>query len=129
MPFGWGEHSKEHKDLQAVNSLDPDNHEHKAALSHELIAGAAAYEAAKAYEKHCAEKNGGQPTSHAEAKKIMAAAGAMFIDHLFETKGLDAIDKHKEKKEQLKKEAAEQAYEAGKKTQAETSEVIFVEEA
>lgn len=38
-----------------------DNHaeftgsEHKAELSHELIAGAASYEAAKAYEKHVAE--------------------------------------------------------------------------
>lgn len=36
---------------------------HKASLSHELIAGAAAFEAAKAYEKHCAEN--GKPDSHA----------------------------------------------------------------
>ncbi|KAJ7754245.1 hypothetical protein DFH07DRAFT_503951 [Mycena maculata] len=127
MPFGWHEDSQAHKDHQHVNNIDPGNHEHKAALSHELIAGAAAYEAAKAYEKHCEEKNGGQPTSHAEAKKIMAAAGAMFIDHLFETKGLDAIDKHKEKKEQLKKEAAEQAYDAGKRTQQQSNQMVFAD--
>lgn len=31
--------------------------EHEASFAHELIAGAASYEAAKAYEKHC-EQNG-----------------------------------------------------------------------
>ncbi|KAJ6566498.1 hypothetical protein B0H19DRAFT_1137975 [Mycena capillaripes] len=31
------------------------NAPHKASLSHELIAAAASFEAAKAYEKHCAE--------------------------------------------------------------------------
>ena len=44
-------------------SLKVQNAPHKAALSHELIAGAAAYEAAKAYEKHVAKN--GQPDNHA----------------------------------------------------------------
>ena len=61
-------------------------HEHKAKLSHELIAGAAAYEvwlhlifffdvltnipqAAKAYQAHCAKH--GKPPSHEKAKEIL----------------------------------------------------------
>ncbi|KAH7885466.1 hypothetical protein F5I97DRAFT_1885800 [Phlebopus sp. FC_14] len=71
------------------------NEPHKAKLSHELIAAAASYEAMKAYNDHC-EKNG-KPVSHSTAKEIMAAAGGAFIDGLFESKGLDAIDDLKKK--------------------------------
>jgi hypothetical protein len=82
---------------------------HKAALSHELIAAAASYEvrrclsfprlaladrasscqAAKAYEKHCAEN--GQPESHAKAKELFAAFSGAFVDRMVETKGVCAI--------------------------------------
>ncbi|KAJ7908378.1 hypothetical protein B0H13DRAFT_1617535 [Mycena leptocephala] len=68
---------------------------HKAALSHELIAAAASYEAAKAYEKHCAEN--GQPESHAKAKELFAAFSGAFVDRMVETKGLDFVDKEKAK--------------------------------
>ncbi|OAX35130.1 hypothetical protein K503DRAFT_746368 [Rhizopogon vinicolor AM-OR11-026] len=67
--------------------------EHKAQLSHELIAAAASYEAMKAYNKHC-EKNG-TPASHDTAKEIMAAGAGFFIDRIVETKGLDFFDKQK----------------------------------
>ena len=61
--------------------------QHKAELSHELLSGAAAFavmtlllflfinvlidilQAAKSYEKHCAEN--GKPTSHAAAKELL----------------------------------------------------------
>ncbi|KAF7317406.1 hypothetical protein HMN09_00476900 [Mycena chlorophos] len=69
---------------------------HKAALSHELIAAAASYEAAKAYEKHCAAN--GKPDNHAKAKELMAGFAGMFIDRIVETKGLDYVDKQKAKK-------------------------------
>jgi hypothetical protein len=55
-------------------------------LSHELIAAAASYEAAKAYEKHC-EVNG-KPDSHAKAKEILAGFTGAFIDRMVETKGV-----------------------------------------
>ena len=42
---------------------------HKAKLSHELIASAAAYEAAKAYQEHQARH--GKPPSHQKAKEIL----------------------------------------------------------
>jgi hypothetical protein len=94
------------------------NAPHKAELSHELIASAASYEAAKEYEDHCAE-NGkfpipvikatrvtcpGQPESHAKAKELLAGLAGAFIDRIVETRGLDFVDKEKAKhhaKEQL----------------------------
>jgi hypothetical protein len=66
-------------------------------VSHELIGGAAAYEAAKAYENHCAAN--GQPASHAEAKELFAGFAGAFVDREVETKGLDFIDKEKAKRE------------------------------
>lgn len=71
------------------------NSPHKAALSHELIAAAASYEAAKAYEKHREEN--GHPDSHAKAKEILAGLSGAFIDRIVETKGLDFVDKQKAK--------------------------------
>ncbi|PVG02531.1 hypothetical protein CPB86DRAFT_697391 [Serendipita vermifera] len=70
---------------------------HKAEWSHELIAAAASYEAAKAYEKHVSEN--GQPATHAEAKEIMAAIIGGFVDREVETKGLDFIDREKAKRD------------------------------
>ncbi|PPQ94019.1 hypothetical protein CVT25_009867 [Psilocybe cyanescens] len=83
------------------------NAPHKAALSHELIAAAASYEAAKAYEKHCEEN--GQPESHAKAKELLAAFSGAFVDRIVETKGLDFVDKEKAKhhaKQQLSEVSA-----------------------
>ncbi|KAE9410553.1 hypothetical protein BT96DRAFT_969556 [Gymnopus androsaceus JB14] len=73
---------------------------HKAEVSHELISGAAAYEAAKAYENHCAAN--GQPDSHAKAKELIAGFVGAFVDREVETKGLDFIDKEKAKREAKK---------------------------
>ncbi|CAO3639736.1 unnamed protein product [Cunninghamella blakesleeana] len=80
--------------------------EHKAKLSHELIAGAAAYEAIKAYNEHC-EKNG-KPASHAKAKEILGGLAGGLLTKLIETKGLDALDKYKA--EQHAKEQLENYY-------------------
>ncbi|KAI8644121.1 hypothetical protein BD408DRAFT_413754 [Parasitella parasitica] len=80
------------------------SHEHKGHLSHELIAGAASYEAVKAYNDHC-ERNG-KPNDHAKAMSIFAGFAGAAIDKLVETKGLDFIDKQK-----AKRHAEEQAKE------------------
>ena len=78
---------------------------HEASFTHELIAGAAAYEATKAYQKH--KEKEGQPSDHAKAKRILSVpststssrsaltphpfsagfAGA-FVDRVVETKGV-----------------------------------------
>ncbi|KAF7366967.1 hypothetical protein MSAN_00955400 [Mycena sanguinolenta] len=85
-----------HESDEAQAYQEVTNAPHKAALSHELIAAAASYEAAKAYEDHC--KKNGKPDSHAKAKELMAGFAGLFIDHIVETKGLDAIDKQKAKR-------------------------------
>ncbi|KAI0638197.1 hypothetical protein C8Q77DRAFT_1047592 [Trametes polyzona] len=72
------------------------NAPHKAELSHELIAAAASYEAAKAYEQHCERE--GKPQSHEKAKEIMAGFAGAFVDRIVETKGLDFIDREKAKR-------------------------------
>ncbi|THH01735.1 hypothetical protein EW026_g986 [Hermanssonia centrifuga] len=72
------------------------NAEHKSSISHELIAAAASYEAAKAYEQHC-ERNG-KPESHQKAKELLAGFAGAFIDREVETKGLDFVDKEKAKR-------------------------------
>ncbi|KAH9969734.1 hypothetical protein BC827DRAFT_29005 [Russula dissimulans] len=103
---------EDHKD-----AYDDYSSKHKAQLSHELIAGAAAYEAAKAYQDHQAKN--GKPASHEKAKSFAyelffmcqqpvltylcsVAAAAAFIDKEFESKGLDFLDKEKAKHEAKK---------------------------
>lgn len=44
-----------------VYNMDAGNEEHKSKLSHELIGGAAGFEAMKAYEQHCQQN--GKPQS------------------------------------------------------------------
>ncbi|PCH41002.1 hypothetical protein WOLCODRAFT_137127 [Wolfiporia cocos MD-104 SS10] len=91
--MGWFSEDSE----QAVAYDQVVNAPHKAELSHELIAAAASYEAAKAYEKHC--QTNGQPQSHAEAKALLAGLTGAFVDRMVETKGLDFIDKERAKKQ------------------------------
>ncbi|KAG2215082.1 hypothetical protein INT45_003149 [Circinella minor] len=69
---------------------------HEGSFTHELIAGAAAYQAAKAYNEHCEKE--GKPQDHAKAKQLLAGLAGGVVDKLIETKGLDAIDKIKAKR-------------------------------
>jgi len=77
------------------------NAPHKAKLSHELIASGVAYEAAREYEKHV-EKHG-KPANHKAAVEIIAGLTGGLVDRIFETKGLDIIDKEKTKHQAKKK--------------------------
>ncbi|KAG6831599.1 hypothetical protein H0H92_009072 [Tricholoma furcatifolium] len=70
-----------------------DGGDHQAKFSHELIAGAAAYEAEKAYADHCAAN--GQPQSHQKAKEIVAGFAGAFADRMIETKGMDWVDRER----------------------------------
>ncbi|BCS25179.1 DUF3759 domain-containing protein [Aspergillus puulaauensis] len=80
---------------QEYHNLDHANEEHKSKFSHELVSGAASWEAMRAYEHHC-EKNG-KPQSHAHAKELLAGFAGAFVDKEVESKGLDFIDKEKAK--------------------------------
>ncbi|KAI8583929.1 hypothetical protein K450DRAFT_220654 [Umbelopsis ramanniana AG] len=70
---------------------------HKSSWSHELIGGAAGFAAMKAYEAK--EAREGKPQSHAFAKELIAGIAAAEADKLFETKGLNFIDREKAKHE------------------------------
>jgi len=91
--MGWFD--GETNEAQAYQEYQNTPDEHKAKISHELIGGAAAFEAAKAYEDHCAKN--GQPASHAQAKEILAGFAGAFIDREFETRGLNTIDRERAK--------------------------------
>ncbi|KAF9993615.1 hypothetical protein BGZ79_001700 [Entomortierella chlamydospora] len=80
--FGFGE---QHEQVYGGKA-------HESSWSHELIAGAAAFEAMKSYEKSH-DPNG----NHQFAKEAFAALAAAETDKLFETKGLDFLDREKAK--------------------------------
>ncbi|KAG5654007.1 hypothetical protein H0H81_008316 [Sphagnurus paluster] len=71
--MGW--FSDDSSQAQAYNQVT--NSTNKASLPHELIAAAASYEAAQAYEKHCAKN--GKPPSHAKAKELLCALQSLLL--------------------------------------------------
>jgi len=81
------------------------NSRHKPELSHELLAGAASFYAARKYEEHVSEN--GPPANHALAKELLAGFTGAFVDREVETRGLDFYDKEKAKRDAKKR--AEQA--------------------
>ncbi|KAK3325587.1 hypothetical protein B0H66DRAFT_599739 [Apodospora peruviana] len=69
--------------------------EHKAKFSHELVGGAAAFEAMHLWEKE--QRKEGKQVSHGVAKEALAALAAAEADKLVETKGLDFVDRERTK--------------------------------
>ena len=87
---------------QVYNAPQQQQEQHKSSWTHELIAGAAAFEAMKAYEnKRQADGN----HDHTFAREMLAAVAAAEADKLIETKGLDFIDR-----ERAKRQAVQQAH-------------------
>ncbi|KAF2090682.1 putative CipC-like antibiotic response protein [Saccharata proteae CBS 121410] len=87
--FGWGE---SHDAYQEVYNKDEGN---QSSLSHELVAGGAAFAGFKAFEDH--QRKEGKPVSHAFAKELLAGFAAAEVDKLAETKGEDFVDKERAK--------------------------------
>ncbi|KAJ5823580.1 hypothetical protein N7447_005920 [Penicillium robsamsonii] len=100
--MGW--FSDDSNQAQAYNTYN-DQPEHDPSVIHELIAGAASYEAAKAYENHVAQN--GEPDSHAKAKEILAGFAGAFVDREVESRGLDFVDR-----ERAKYDARQQVHDA-----------------
>lgn len=86
--FGFGEHQEVY---------GGETHESK--FSHELIAGAASFEAMKLFEDR--QRREGQPVSHAFAKELLAGIAGGEVDKLFETKGLDFLDRERAKRQAI----------------------------
>jgi len=92
--MGWFDNTdaaQANNDYQNYDTSSPPESEHQASKVHELIGGAAAFEAAKAYEDHCARN--GRPPTHALAKEALAGIAGAFIDREVETRGLDEVSK------------------------------------
>ncbi|KAF4984064.1 hypothetical protein FZEAL_677 [Fusarium zealandicum] len=87
------------------------NRPHEAKWSHELLGGAAAFEAAKVYEDHASQN--GHPDSHAKAKEFLAGAIGAFVDREVETRGLDYVDTEKAKRH-AQRQAEEQLAQQGR---------------
>ncbi|KAI5303605.1 hypothetical protein KEM56_007375 [Ascosphaera pollenicola] len=98
--FGWHDSEKAHQDVYNGEELE----HHHAKFSHNVIAGAASYQAMKAYSEHKAKNGDEGADKHATAKNIIAGLVGAEVDRLAESKGRDAWDRHK-----LKKQAEENA--------------------
>ncbi|KAF9976804.1 hypothetical protein BGZ73_007711 [Actinomortierella ambigua] len=90
--FGFGQHEESYAKVYGGG-------EHHSSWTHELIAGAAAFEAMKKYEND----HGG---NHKLTKEILAAMAGAEADKLFETRGLDWLDREKARR-QAQEHAAE----------------------
>ncbi|KAJ6261557.1 hypothetical protein Dda_4227 [Drechslerella dactyloides] len=75
---------------------------HEGKLGHELLAGAAAFSSIHIFEEQQRKK--GEPVNHEFAKELLGGLAAMEADKLVETKGRDAWDR-----ERVKRQAREQA--------------------
>ncbi|KAG0174427.1 hypothetical protein DFQ28_007698 [Apophysomyces sp. BC1034] len=78
-----------------IEAIETPTEEHKSSISHQLLAGAAAFEAMRLYNKK--KEESGEEVSHSTAKELLAAFTGATVDRLVETKGLDFIDKEKAK--------------------------------
>jgi hypothetical protein len=105
MPAWLHSNSEEVSNLSTVENTPQ---EHRAHLTHEVLAGAAAAYAAKKWEDHEEKKTGEKP-KHEGLKEFAAGAAASFLTHIVETKGRDAIDEHKRKK--LQEDATKKIHE------------------
>lgn len=89
--FGLGSHE------QVYGSENP---EHQSKFSYELVAGAISFAATKMYEDR--QRKEGKEVKHAFAKEAIAGLIVGEADKLFETKGLDHLDKERVKREAQK---------------------------
>ncbi|PWN48409.1 hypothetical protein IE53DRAFT_319443, partial [Violaceomyces palustris] len=72
-----------------------DSQAHEGKWTHEALAGGAAFAAMREYEK--SQERKGEHPKHALAKEVLAGIAGAEVDKLFETKGLDFLDREKAK--------------------------------
>jgi len=102
--MGWFDSFTQNDDYQqSPHASVYEEKQHQSSWTHELVGGAAGFEAMRLYEQH--EAANGKAPSHQIAKEVLAGIAAAEVDKLFETKGLDSIDR-----ERAKHHAKQQAY-------------------
>ncbi|KAF7730411.1 hypothetical protein EC973_002217 [Apophysomyces ossiformis] len=95
-------HEEYYERINNIEVIENPTEEHKSSITHQLLAGAAAFEAMRLYNKKKEEE--GEAVDHATAKEFLAAFTGATVDRLVETKGLDWLDREKAK-HQAKEEA------------------------
>jgi hypothetical protein len=83
-----------HEAEDAYNQVHGDKPPHE--VTHELVAGAAGFEALRLFEKH--REKEGAPEHHALAKEMLAGFAAAEVEKLFEKGVYDHLDREKAKK-------------------------------
>ncbi|SGZ56247.1 CIC11C00000000342 [Sungouiella intermedia] len=96
--FGFGDQEDAHAAIYGE--------QHEGKFSHELVAGGASFAAFKMFEDR--QRREGKPVSHAFAKEMLAGIVGGEVDKLFETKGLDYLDRDEAKRRAY--ENVEQSY-------------------
>ncbi|OOF94774.1 hypothetical protein ASPCADRAFT_406634 [Aspergillus carbonarius ITEM 5010] len=87
MAWGWEQSDDAHREVYGEQK------KHEGHLSHQVIAGAASFEAMKLFEDH--QRKQGKTVSHSFAKEAIAGLVGAEIEKLAETKGWDEVDKMK----------------------------------
>ncbi|RDW59210.1 hypothetical protein BP5796_12134 [Coleophoma crateriformis] len=101
MAWGWDQNQ------EAYDTAYTNGRPNEAKLSHELLAGGAAFAGFKMFEDH--QRAQGKPVSHQFAKELLVGFAAAEVDKLAETKGEDWFDKERAKHDAKKN--AEHMYE------------------
>ncbi|KAI9824526.1 MAG: hypothetical protein M1826_007316 [Phylliscum demangeonii] len=103
--FGWDDARDAH---QQVYSQDDNRggQEREGKFSHELVAGAAAFEGMKLFEDN--QRKQGKVVDHQLAKELLAGCVGGELDKLFETKGMSYIDRERAQRDA--KQQAEHLY-------------------
>ncbi|KAF9995336.1 hypothetical protein BGZ79_010971 [Entomortierella chlamydospora] len=96
-------HHHHHEKHRAAHDEVYSHPKHESHWTHEIVAGAAAFAAMKKYQ------DSNPDSKHKLTKEIFAALAAAEADKLFETKGLDFIDREKAK--HAAKKHADEIYE------------------
>ncbi|KAJ1018877.1 hypothetical protein NDA16_004680 [Ustilago loliicola] len=99
--FGFGNHEEA---ADFIYNQDPQQHEAK--FSHEAVGFGAGFVAMREYEKRQEAK--GEHPKHEFAKEMLAGIAGAEVDKLFETKGLDFLDREEAKRHA--RQQAEQLY-------------------
>ncbi|KAM0800193.1 hypothetical protein BDR22DRAFT_852105 [Usnea florida] len=95
--FGFDDASQAHNDVYGQDGPQPDEPDNQGHFSHELLAGAAGFEAMRKYQQH--EQANGVAENHTFAKDILAGFAGGEADKLVETKGEDFYDREKLKRD------------------------------
>ncbi|KAB5575945.1 hypothetical protein GE09DRAFT_609810 [Coniochaeta sp. 2T2.1] len=90
--FGFDD-GRQARDEVYNSSSAPQEREGK--FSHELLGGAAAFEAMHLFENQ--QRSKGEAVNHGFAKEMIAAFAGAEVDKLAETKGMDFVDRERAK--------------------------------